>query len=445
MRWLKRLGLGLLVVVLVLAALWTWSKLRGATPAQRVALELLEAPNAFEGRNAFDAIWVLPYDVPDAEIASVADADMQAFAEAAREPDGPLVFTSAARRYPDLKPVRGPVEPCSTGGSGCLAKVSSAFDDYAALVQANARLIERVEALSAYGHHATRIPGDHRAPIQPWTLLAWPVTAHAVQFVRGERAEALEATCRDLTTLRRIGANSDTLIVQTYGTALATNGYGALLASMLAEIPRDMPLPAHCERALESPVAEEASICPAMRGELAWSTGFVRSARHTYASDPWAWLVFQPDSFRALIAEQMAAPCLVGADTLQRDALVVAAASPRPAWQRIECVANSLGCVLADMGDGYVRYANRALDHRARLQLLATLAWLREQPDTGTLAERIARRPGDLRSPARDITVTADGRSLEIAQYDTGYDMSRDATWSLPLPPYLVESTTTSD
>lgn len=441
MRWLKWLGMGLLVVVLVLAVLWTWSRLRGPTPDQRAALALLEAPNTFEGRNAFDAIWVLPYDVPDSEIGTVADADVQTLEKAMRELDAPLVFDSAAKRYPDLKPVRGQVEPCSFGGAGCLAKVSSAFDDYATLVQANARLIERVEALSAYGHHATRIPPDHRAPFQPWTLLAWPVTAHAVQFVRGERAEALDATCRDLATLRRIGANSDTLIVQTLGTALVTNGYGALLAEMLADTPRDTPLPANCGGALAPPSVDEASICPAMRGELVWSTGLARSARQSYAADPWGWLVFQPEKFRALMAEGLAPPCAMSAGVLQRDEPVGAPASRRPAWQRVECVANSLGCVLADIGDGYAPYANRALDHRARLQLLATLAWLRDQPDEGTLDERLARRPATMRSPARDITVTADGQSIEIAQYDT----SRGATWSLPLPPYLVESPATSD
>ncbi len=262
-----------------------------------------------------------------------------------------------------------------------------------------------------------------------------------MQFVRGEQVEALDATCRDLSTLRRIGANSDTLIVQTLGTTLATDGYGALLSGMLREVPHDMPLPASCKRALAAPTVDEASICPGMRGELAWSTGFVGSVRHTYVADPLAWLVFQPEQFRASMAEGLATACASGTDALQRDAPIVAPAAPRPAWQRIECVANSLGCVLADMRDGYARYANRALDHRARLQMLGTLAWLREQPDDGTLAERLARRPADLRSPTRDITVGAEGRSLEIAQYDT----SRGATWSLPLPAYLVESSAGSD
>jgi len=93
------------------------------------------------------------------------------------------------------------------------------------------------------------------------------------------------------------------------------------------------------------------------------------------------------------------------------------------------------------MGDGYARYAHRASDHRLRLHLLATLAWLRNQPDDGTLTECLVRRPADLRSPARDITVTADGKSLEIAQYDT----SRGATWALPLPAYPVDSVVASD
>lgn len=441
MRWLERLGTGLLVVVLVLAALWTWSRLRGPTPAQRAALGLLETPNVFEGRNAFDAIWVLPYDVPEAEITAVVDTDMQALAEARGEPDGPLVFTSAARRYPDLSPLNGAVAPCGFGGADCLAKVSAAFDDYAALVQANARLIERVEALSAYDHHATRQPTDYRAPLPAFTLLAWPVTAHAVRFTSGEQVPAVEATCRDLAAWRRVGTHSDTLIVRMLGVSLVTDGYGALLARMLAAMPRDTPLPSSCEAALAPPSAVDASICPAVRGEFAWSMGVSETLPEMQKHDAWSWLVLDRDGFRALMAEQMVAPCLDQGARLAADQRLTAMAMTAPAWRRLECVANISGCILGDIaGPAYASYAWRAQDQNARLQLLATLAWLRDQPADGTLAERLARRPAALRSPARDIRLGADGRSLEIAQYDT----RRGETWSLPLPGYLAEATTSA-
>lgn len=442
MRWLKRLGLGLLVVVLVLAALWTWSRLRGPTPEQRAALAVLEAPNTFEGRNAFDSIWVLPYDVPDSEIGSVADADMEALTAATRAPRTAFSFVSAAARYPDLQPGSSEVVPCSFGGVDCLAKVSAAFDDYAELVQANARLIERVEALSAYDHHANRQPGDFRAPMPRFTLLAWPVTAHAVQFTSGEQVAAVEATCRDLAAWRRMGTQSDTLIFRMVSASLVTDGYGGLLAGMLAEMPRDTPLPSACEAALVPPAAEEASVCPAVRGEFAWSMRVSETLPQMQASNAWSWLVLDQNGFRALMAEQMVPPCLKQEAALAADQRLTVKAVTAPAWHRFECIANISGCILGDIaGPAYARNAWRAQDQIARLQLLSTLAWLRDQPDDDTLAERLARRPADLRSPARDITVTADGRSIEIAQYDT----SRGATWSLPLPAYLVESTPASD
>jgi len=445
MRWLKWLGVGVLVVVLVLAALWAWSRLRGPTQEQRAALDVLEAPNVFAGRNAFDAMWVLPYDVPDADIASVVDIDMRTLSDATlRAHPEPFEFTTQAARYPDLRPVLGAEgpNPCGLREPDCLDKVASAPEEYAALVQANRHLIERIEGLSGFDFYASRLPPDPRVPFPAFNLLGWPVTAHAVEFMQGDRMLALEATCRDLATWRRLGTRSDVLIVRMLGVALATDGYGALLARMLAVLPRDTPLSSTCETALAAPMAAEATICPAMRGEFAWSMGASEALPEMRKHNAWSWLVLDRDGFRASMAERMAPPCLEQGAALAADQRLTAVAVTPRVWRRFECVANSAGCILADIaGPAYTSYAWRAQDQYARLQLLATLAWLRDQPDDGTLAERLARRPADLRSPAREIMVTTDGRSLEIAQYDT----SRGATWSLPLPAYLVESTAASD
>ncbi|MFL6585337.1 MAG: hypothetical protein ACJ8GV_00430 [Luteimonas sp.] len=439
MRWLKRLGVGLLVVVLVLAALWTWSRLRGPTPEQQAALQRMQMPNAFAGRNAFDAVWLLRYDVPEAEIASVADADMAALSSApalrSLEPE-----SSANMRYADLQPDRSaPLKPCQIADDPCLALVRSDADGYAALVEANRKLIARVEALAQFDHLASRLPVRVDAPIPPFPLLAWPLTAHAVAFTQGDRLAAVDATCRALSTTRRLGANSDLLISRMYVTRLVTEGYGRLLADMLVELPADIALPDSCAAAVSAPTEIEASVCPALRGEFALGQ---RLAQQMASDEAGGWLVFDQHGYAAMAAVRVGQGCTdAAAEALRLDRRFVSE-NVRPFYGRFECIANSVGCILGDLaGPAYERYVHAGQDHHARLQLIGTLAWLHAQPAAGALAERLVRRPEGLRSLARDITVTADGQSVEIAQYDT----SRGATWSLPLPAYLVESTAASD
>ncbi|MCD9098457.1 hypothetical protein LU699_02200 [Luteimonas fraxinea] len=439
MRWLKRLGLGLLVVVLVLAALWTWSRLNGPTPEQRAALAVLEAPNAFEGRNAFDAVWLLRYDVPEAEIASVADADMAALSSApalrSLEPQ-----SIANMRYADLQPDRStPLTHCQIAGEPCLALVRSDTDGYAALVEANRKLIARVEALAQYDHLASRLPVRVDGPIPPFSLLAWPLTAHAVAFTQGDRLAAVDATCRALSTTRRLGANSDLLISRVHFTRLVTEGYGRLLADMLVELPADIALPDSCAAAVSAPTEIEASVCPALRGEFALGQ---RVAQQMASDEVGEWLVFDQHGYAAMAADRVGQGCTdAAAEALRLDRRFVSE-DARPFFSRFECIANSAGCILSDIaGPAYDGYVRAGQDHYARLQLVGTLAWLRAQPAEGALSERLARRPDGLRSAARDITVSADGRALQIAQYDT----RQQENWSLPLPAYLVESTAAAD
>ena len=440
MRWLNYLGLGLVVTATVLALLWATSRLRGPTPEQRAALALMEAPNVFQGRNVFDALWVLRRDVPDAEVAAVVDADMQALAKAWRERDSALSFTSARAGYQDLLVDNAATPHCGNAGLDCLQKVGASLDAYAALVESNRRLIERVQALRSYDHYLSRLPPDSRGLLSvPVGLLSWPVTAHAVQFAKGDRIGAIDATCRDLATWRRIGHNSDELIVRTYGMRLTTNGYGALLASMLADMPAGTALPGSCHAALAAPVATEWSSCPAMRGAFAASMDVVEQIPEMREHNAWSWLVLDRDASRALIAEQMSVPC--AAQPLPDTGPQVSSAS-RPILRRFECIANFGGCVIANVGGPtYQPLAARGHDYGARLQLLGTLAWLREQPDSGSLAQRLARRPEGLRSAGYDITIGPDGRTLGIAQrYISPVD-----TWSLPLPAYLVEAVASAD
>src|SRR3546814_13089116 len=77
-------------VLILVAVLWTWSRLQPLAPAQREAVALLQPSPEPEGRNAFAALWLLGRDVPEARLRQVADADMQRIrAELARSPAPP--------------------------------------------------------------------------------------------------------------------------------------------------------------------------------------------------------------------------------------------------------------------------------------------------------------------------------------------------------------------
>ncbi|RPD88259.1 hypothetical protein EGK76_03575 [Luteimonas sp. 100069] len=439
----------MVVTATVLSLLWGASRLRGPTPEQRAALALMEAPNVFQGRNVFDALWVLRRDVPDDEVAAVVDADMQTLTTASRERSPPLSFTGARARYRDLLADSAATPHCKThrldgsDGSDCLEKVGASLDAYAALVQSNLRLIERVQALSGYDHYVSRLPPDSTGVLfSPIGLLGWSATAHAVQFAQGDRIGAIEATCRDLATWRRIGHNSDNLLVRMSGIRLTTDGYGALLASMLADMPRGTALPGSCDAALAAPAAAELSICPAMRGEFAATMRVFQSMPEMREHNAWSWLVLDHEGFRALIAEQRGASCAAAHPLPDPDRNAAVPSARTPIWRRFECIANAAGCVLAEIdGPGYGPHVTRGHDYGARLQLLGTLGWLREQPDDGSLAERLARRPEGLRSPGYDITIGPDGRTFGIAQRY----ISPVNTWSLPLPAYLVETVASAD
>lgn len=452
MRGLRWLALTLAGLLVALVGLWLASRLLGATPAQRAALETMQAPWTPPGRNAFDAVWLLCWDVPaDAEAAIVAQ-DM-ATLEAARAPI--TGFVSAAALYPDLRPARGTMRGCQPREPDCLAQVRADLPAHAALVDANATLIARIQALSQYDHYRSKLPLRQDAPLPEFGNAGLPLTAHAVHFAQGRHALALDGACRDIATWRRLGANSDSLIVRMLGVSLATEGHGRLLADMLQALPPDQPLPASCAAALSPPRVEEADLCRAMRGEFAQVSAFMRTmADPAQPTGQWpSRLLFDIDATLALQAQGMAAAC----SDATRDALIHDLPAPLPAgrrrmWLRLECAANPTGCILADIAaPAYVQYQHRAQDQNARLQLLATLSWLREATREGlpqdldvqagssrraALDALLARRPGALRSPTRDIEISGDGRATRIAHYASG----GGAYWTLPLPDYLVEA-----
>jgi hypothetical protein len=439
-------------LLLTATVLWSVSRLYGATDEQEAALETMRLPWKPDGRNAFVEIWLLPYDVPEAERAAITAADMRQmatlppFAEATKEDSAPgSGFPSRAKgRYASLAPSDKDQELlCKPRESGCLQRVRADLPVYEALVAGNQPLFDRIAALSGYDHYRDLLPPRLDVAFPQFQLGNASLTQHAYAFARGDTDVALEGVCRDLSTWRRLGANSNSLLMRMIGIAYSTDGHGRLLAEMIAELPRDHTLPETCARATVPATAAELWMCEPMRGEFAFSSNTASALSSAGRPDvnPFEratlFLTFDADMTIADMAQDFAPICA------QRELERVAAdrrtiESHHPdSWLRLECAGNMAGCILADIaGPAYDSYLHRAQDQGARLRLLGTLLWLRDRPeDRRPLAARIADRPKHLVSPTRDIEIGRGGGSLRIRQFDA----ARGDFWEIPLPAYLRE------
>ena len=66
-RMLKWLGTAVVAVAAIVVLAWLTGRASGPGHMQREALALMQTPWAAPGSNAFDALWLLPYPVADAD------------------------------------------------------------------------------------------------------------------------------------------------------------------------------------------------------------------------------------------------------------------------------------------------------------------------------------------------------------------------------------------
>ncbi len=412
-----------LFAVLGIVALYAASSLQGATTEQKAALALMERPGAAPGRNAFAALWLLPYDVPDGEIEAIADEDVRRLASRAPVAAGVAVqdatFVSiAAERYPPRSQAAEVLPLCTRGAAGCLAQVRAQRDAYQRWRGRNSGLIERAGALSQYGHY--------RGRFEPSLAMPWPplgeisrtlVTDRALSFVEGRTDVALSQLCGDVSTWRRLAPNSDSLLVSMFGFGLAGDSI-VLFAEMLAELPSGDPLPPACAIAFAAPAVAEVSLCRVMPGEFEFNRAALRNVRLAEQKHAGDSALFSQSMTDARWAAQMAHMC--GQDV--ENALLVDRPAPEQRVSdrfRLDCVRNYAGCILSDMAaPAYRDYQLRAQDYGTKLKLAGTLLWLHENPtDARPLATRLASRPAALRSAGREIEIAEGGRALRVAMF----------------------------
>ena len=426
-------------VLLAVVALWGASRLWGVRPEERAALAQMRAEWTPPGRNGFEALWTLRHDVPAARQRTVVDADIRTVRAWPAFGMQSLHFRSAATAFADLKPSEADQGKwCAASKPGCLAMVSADIAGYSALMERNAKLISRADALADYDHIKFLLPPRPDAPLPAFANTYVPATRDALLFAQGKREQALGNVCRGIATWRRYAGNTDMLIASMVAISHAADGYGGLFAEMLAAMPADAPIPQQCRAALAEVDPSELSLCEAMKGEFAFGDNAMRDLANSreegrnggpvFARN----FLFDAETTSAMNARNMGQACSKRIEgMIAQDAPVQLLPVERQWGRRFACFANALGCMLSDIAaPAYADYLLRRQDYGMKLRLLGTLLWLHENPQPGTpLAERLSRRPASLKSPRREIEVDEAGKHLRIRLYGK----SKGSDWSQPL------------
>lgn len=455
-RSLKWLAAVVVALALFVVAVYLVSRAMGPSATERQALALIDAPLQLPpGTDGFAALYTVRHDIPQAEQARVLAEDVRRFAaspalsleDAVAAPD----WQSALGDWPQL-PQGQPDDPrwCPLREDGCLDRVRAAPDAYTGLVERNAISLDRAAALGGYDYFHNPFPARLDMPIPAFQSLTQVTTRHAWRFVNGQVDAALAGACDSIAVGSRMIESGDSLIASMIGAALV-QGNATLLADMLAELPRDHPLPAQCGQAFEQPLALEQGVCRTMLGEGRFSIGGLRTqiagqieaGTSGYDGPAWAQrLLFDPERTAARMAPTFAWYCGDQAQELIAADRPLVDPTPPPSRRSLRCVSNAAGCILADIGrPAYRDYGQRLQDADSRLRTVAALLWLRGQD--GAIDEAaLGRLPASMRSQARPLELDTAAGMLGTALYEKPRPDAdgHDGTWSVPLPASRVQS-----
>jgi len=424
--WLGRV---LVVLVLLAAVLFAGSRWLGRDSAE---LRLMEQASPTPGRNAFAALWLMPYDIPPDEIEAIAAEDVRRFA--ARDPGDTSEFVSIAEgRYPRAADSSGgSPEWCDWRGNGCLAHVRANRDSLAKALAERAPVIDRMRALSGVGHFRNQFePLVHRPMAMPGVQFSRELlTAQALMAVDGDTASAMSDLCATVSAWRPLAANSDSLIVAMVATSIV-EGSSRVMAEVLAEQRGGTSIPAACKAAYAPPEPGEYLPCTAMRGEFDFVDAAGKTMSREAMEEPWGWLVYDRQMTRVRTADYMAHACEVEA---QENALRGEPVDSPEAHGVVTpvCASNLVGCILTDVAaPAYTDYLHRTQDHAARLQAMELLLRLHENRDDRSYGERLAAMPADSIPAGRKIEVvdTDGGEALRLELFWQG----QGRYWEVPL------------
>ncbi|MEA9709559.1 hypothetical protein [Xanthomonas campestris] len=411
------------VVVALLVGAYALSARWPIPQAQQQALAQLRQPRPAPpaGSNLFVALWASPYTIPNEEQAAVLARDLQRFQRT------PVAsgFRSELSRYPCAPawPATAPPQ-CGWAVSGCLVQVRAQSRSYAAALAPQAPLLARMASFSQHAYYRDPFPRRIDSPLPELQGLTLSMTQHALDFVQWRQAQAVAAVCSDAQVARVLLRSDESLIVTMIGGAML-RGNADLFASMLSELPVNVALPAQCASAFAPLRVEDSSLCGALHGEARIVDAVYAQMLGEMDQRAQRWYdravlkFFDAERTRALTAPNYTWACSDAVrKQLVQDARVDDSALAPPPAKDVACVANAVGCVLADAqysaGGNYQRQLQ---DTAAAMRLIGVVLWLREHPDARPLAQRLQELPDELVRPARGITIAAQGQAVQVPRY----------------------------
>lgn len=444
-KWAMVLGGTAVAVTFVGVALWSVSRVRGPSPAQRAAVAELSALPALNGPNGFQTLWQLAYAIPAGERDAVFAEDVRRWKATATDPAAlPEPVSVAVGRYPDTLSEVDRARLCRSGRE-CLAQVQADPAAYADVVARHRDGFDRMESLSAYA--GLRDPFGYPAamPLPQHLQYGGQLrTRYALDFVQGRRDAAFDGTCRAIATWRRLGANSDTLIARLVAAGHVRASYADLFLSMLAQVPRDFVLPPSCDAAFAPTMAGEFSLCDAARGEFAYARSRVLPSARRHAGgvlDALGEALTYDERMAAAEQAMRFIPFCASETTakIRADVPFKVVHPPEMSFVRLECASDMAGCILGEIAKSADNdYAAQIEDTNARIRLIAELLRLRAATsDAAPVLARLEARHAAIGAASRKLRLIDDGRALCLDNYRVRPD---DVCWRVPLPPYFQAS-----
>ncbi len=283
-KFFKASLLGVCILLAAAVALYAVSRHWPIPEAQPQALAQLRQPlPPLRGANMFQALWSLSYAIPEAQRETVLAQDVERFN---RLPDRmPFQSTAAGYRrlprWPSTAPAR-----CTASTGGCLQRVREQPQAYADALVTQAALLARMRALADYADYRSPLRPRVDTPLPELPRMPLSMTASGLDFVQGRTTQALSGVCTDAQVGRVLMRSSDNLAITMIGAAML-RGNAQLFADMLAELPAQQSLPAHCAAAFAPATTQEISLCQALHGESRMVFSLLQDVRPPHDDRGW--------------------------------------------------------------------------------------------------------------------------------------------------------------
>ena len=413
-----------LLILGMLSQLSVWYDNRTAAPAK----SLLQSEVPRGDSEGTDAMWLMPYDIPDAAERRQIMAKLDN-----KVPEDDKLPESLRQRKLITKDEEGQSLDCiSRNNDGaivadCLQNVRAHADAYRAVVAKYAKLFDNADRVSQYSNLDVRALNISDA-FPTYHYLVYQTTPAAVDWLDGKPEAAFARICRNIRTGKTLQQSRGGLLPAMIGVTMIQNNT-RLAAAMLAEQPQWAgKLPEHCADAF-APTADNAeNYCRIMQFEYHYMDNLIANLPTQLSQEMPAWLVpvlFSPEHSRTLASKQFAFGCEPPAQQAFAQDLPVWAPQdaqmPQTFWQQygsLACLRNALGCrfINGDYGGNVDPYARRLQDTQMQQRAFQAALALYRLPENQRTAElpNVLARYG---SPSRELHYDPEAKAIVFTPY----------------------------